>query len=360
MLNILRVGCLQLLFMDKIPQSAAVNEAVKSAKNSGAAYAAGFINAVLRKVAAAGVVLPEEKDNLNYLSVRYSCPPELIKHFISAYGDEKAVQLLKASAGRRPLFIRLNTLICDYEQLRAETEKDGAEILETELENCFILKHAGDITELSAFKKGLFHVQDMSSQICCKVLDAHSGDVVLDACAAPGGKSFTTAQYMKGEGKIYACDIHPHKIRLISQGAQRLGISCIETLCADAAYIDEDIRVDRVLCDVPCSGLGVIGRKPEIKYKTPEFFAALPDTQYAVLQNCSRFVKSGGVLVYSTCTLNPAENEIVCEKFLSLNPEFSAADDSFYASLRRENSFACIFPSECGGDGFFISKFVKG
>ena len=234
-LAVLRTGALQILYMDKIPVSAAVNESVKLVKKKGCAFASGMVNAVLRKVSANGLCLPDENDKTKYLSVKYSFPEELVKHYTLQYGEDKAEQIMSASAGRRPIFVRVNTLKTKTEALNEILNNEGirSEIC-LEIENCLIITDTGDITKLSAFREGLFHVQDLSSQLCCKLLGAKPYDTVVDCCAAPGGKTFTSVQYTGDTGSFYSADIHPHKIDLIENGAQRLGIKSVKAVCCDA------------------------------------------------------------------------------------------------------------------------------
>lgn len=359
-LTALRIGAYQLLFADRIPESAAVNEAVKYVKKGGCSYAAGLVNAVLRKIAASGLRLPDETDRLRYLSIRYSFPEELITHFLEHYGEEKTLRILSCAEGRRPVYIRRNALLASEETLLGSLERDGAVVRRVGPDDCYAVEETGDISALEAYKKGYFHVQDLSSQLCCQVLGALPGETVVDCCAAPGGKSFTTAERMNNEGMLWSCDLYPHKIKLIEEGAKRLGIRCIRTVQGDAAQLPRQIAsADRVLCDVPCSGFGVVGRKPEIRYKTLESASSLPETQSAILESCSAMVRPGGRLVYSTCTLNPAENEEVCLRFLGQHPEFTPARDAFYLSLTEGGPFVNFFPDQNGGDGFFVAAFTK-
>lgn len=358
-LALLRLGAAQILYFDKIPVSAAVNESVKIAKKRGFAYASGMINAVLRKVAAS------KKDGENSektvsLAEKYSFPENLANIFISKFGEETTARIFDAFEGRRPVFVRVNTLKTDAEGLADALEADGVTVKKTELENCLEIENFGDITSLAAFKIGLFHVQDMSSQLCALTLGAREGDTVIDCCAAPGGKTFTAAEGMNGVGRIVACDIHPHKTVLIEKSAARLGINCIETVCADAAKLPEKYAgADRVLCDVPCSGFGVIGRKPEIKYKDTSELSDLPAIQTAILEKGASLVKKGGRLVYSTCTLNDAENGDVCRRFLKNHPDFSVCRDEDYLKRASEDGFITVIPTKNGGDGFFIAAFER-
>ncbi len=359
-LTCLRLGAYQILFSDRIPDRAAINESVELAKKNKAAFAAGLVNAVLRKISSAGLVLPDESDKTKYLSVKYSCPESLISFFSDSYGEEKMLRILECSVGRRPVFIRVNTLKTTAEKLATSFAEKGIKTVSTDTENCLSVEHTGDITSLEEYKNGEFFVQDKSSQNDCLILGAQPGDTVVDCCAAPGGKSFSSAMLMENRGVVYSCDIYPHKTDLIEKSAQRLGLSCIKTICSDARKLKYNIRgADRVLCDVPCSGFGVIGRKPEIKYKSAEEIKELPALQLDILENCSETVKAGGVLVYSTCTLNPAENENVCEAFLEKHPDFEVCRDGFYAGLCAGEKYLTVFPSEDGGDGFFTAKFIR-
>ncbi|MBE6717058.1 MAG: 16S rRNA (cytosine(967)-C(5))-methyltransferase RsmB [Ruminococcaceae bacterium] len=357
-LNILRVGAFQILYLDKIPVSAAVNEAVKCAKKSGAAYASGLVNAVLRKIAAAGLVLPDKNDLCNYLSVRYSVNADIVRTIISDYPEKDPDEIFSVFSGRRPIYIRCNTLRCTCEELVSELAKEGVTVGYTQLENCLVVDHTGDIAALEAYKKGLFHVQDMSSQLCCQLMDIKKGDTVLDCCAAPGGKSFTMAQYLGNTGKLFSCDIYEHKTKLIEKGAARLGINNLTAVCRDARFLrDSSIKADKVLCDVPCSGFGVMGRKPEIRYKSISELEDLPELQREILYSCSQNVSSGGTLIYSTCTLNKNENDAVCNEFLKDHPEFFIAADVKYKNFT--DKYVTLFPDYNAGDGFFIAKFIK-
>lgn len=358
-LTLLRAGAYQLLFMDKIPDSAAVNETVALAPVFKVSFAKGLINAVLRKISANGLCYPDRNNVVKYLSVMMSCSVELVEFFTRNYGIEKAGALLEASIGKRPVFIRVNTLKTDSVKLTEMLSENGVSVFPTELENCLRVENTGDITELSAYKKGLFYVEDMSSQLCCSLLGIKPGDTVVDCCAAPGGKSFCSAMYLEDKGTLYSCDMYEHKIRLINEGAKRLGITCLKAKCTDARLLPIDIKnADAVLCDVPCSGFGVMGRKPEIKEKTCDDIDTLPAIQYGILSECCKMVKSGGSLVYSTCTLNPAENENNCIKFLAEHSDFELATDEKYLSVAKDG-YVNIIPSQNGGDGFFVAKFTR-
>lgn len=352
-LTVLRIGAYQLLYMDKIPHSAAVNEAVKSVKKNGCAFAAGLVNAVLRKVAQYGVQYPQTENSVYDLSIRYSCPEWLVEHYIASYGLQNAEQILASAQGENHLYVRVNTVKTNTQVLQKLLLADGIECEPVSgIQDALILKNTGDLSKCRHFSDGLFHVQDYSSQLCCEILDCQPDDFFVDCCAAPGGKSFTSAYKMGNRGRIVACDVHPFKTDMISENAKRLGIDCLETVCSDAVYLRNTIRnADRVLCDVPCSGLGVIGRKPEIRYKNRDEIDRLPALQYDILSNCSQMVKNGGVLVYSTCTLNPAENEDICRRFLSEHSDFTAEKLS-------DTDFLTVLP-DGDKDGFFIAKMKR-
>lgn len=358
---LLQMGVYQLLFMDRIPHSAAVNETVSLAKSNGCSFASGMINAVLRNVSKNGLLLPDEKDISFYYSVKYSFPVELIKFWIKSYGEENAVGIMSACDGRPPLSVRVNTLKSDTDELTSIFRKKDINVDKGITEDSLNLGKCGSIEKSQAFKDGLFHVQDIASQLCAKALNPQENETVLDLCAAPGGKSFTLAQLMKNTGRIIACDIHNHRLALIKSGAERLGITNIECVCNDASQFNGNIPpADRVLCDVPCSGLGIIRRKPEIRLKPLEQLKELPPLQLTILTNASRYVKKGGRLVYSTCALNPKENEGVCKKFLENNPDFNIiTPDLFTENTFIRDGFITLMPHINGTDGFFIAVFER-
>ena len=344
-LQLLRMGIYQLLYMD-IPESAAVNETVKLAPER----SKGFINAVLRAFIRSGRHIDlDGLDELGTLSVKYSCARWIVKMWVNCYGAEKTEEMLKTSFGRPPVFARVNTTVCDADDLIYELAEDGVRSERFgESGTCVLITGSGSIERFRAYRNGLFHVQDLSSQKCCELLAPRAGDTVIDMCAAPGGKSFTIAELMENSGVVYSSDLYESRVKLINEGAERLGLDIIKARVADASVYDETLpKADRVLCDVPCSGLGVIRRKPEIKYKKKAETEGLPEIQRAILGNAARYVKAGGRLVYSTCTLNRAENEDVAEAFAAENTEFTLVEMKTY------------FPGENGGDGFFTALFER-
>ncbi len=356
-LTILRMGAYQILFMDKVPDSAAVNESIKLSKNNGATYASGLINAVLRKISLKGIVLPDNSDSQEYLSVRYSCPLWLVKKWINEYGYKDTAAFLESSVGNADTFIRVNTVKTTDVELMEILEAEGVGCEKTYNDNSLKIELNGhDIEKLDCFKKGLFHVQDLASQLCAKALDAKENDVVFDLCSAPGGKAYTVAEMMNDKGKVFCFDIYENRVNLIKNGAERLGLKSIAGRVGDASIFNSELGLaDKVLCDVPCSGLGIIRRKPEIKYKSEEELNGLPEIQYSIIDNASNYVKKGGRLVYSTCTLSKAENEDVVAKFLENHSDFKSA------AVFSDNGSCTItlMPHKNQSDGFFIACFER-
>lgn len=316
---VLRAGVTQLFWMDGVDDFAAVHESVELARELGFPKAAGMVNGVLRGVLRAGKQIPWKgtEDAAERMSIELSCPPWLVRMWTDAYGEKATRRLLEQSLLPAPLYLRANTLKVSAMRLSEMLRSDTVVCKPLEPEGCVAVSGPFVPGQGEAFREGLYHVQDRASQYCAALLDARPGQRVLDTCAAPGGKSFTLAQYMCDTGTLLARELHEKRTGLIRDGARRLGLTCVQTSAGDATQYDPSLGLfDRVLCDVPCSGLGVIRRRPEIKYKTPESIRKLPDLQYKILQTSSHYLKPGGLLVYSTCTLHPAENERVVERFL--------------------------------------------
>lgn len=361
-LAILRTGLYQLMYMPSVPESAAVNESVKICKRLKCFSAQGFVNGMLRGFIRGGkkvsyLGMPPEKR----LSVEYSCPEWLTEKLLQEYGTDFTVKALKASVGRPPVYARVNTLKTTADKLISELSRCKIKAEQYPgLENCIRLEKAGDIEKCAPFRQGLFHVQDISSQLCCLTLRPVVNETVLDVCAAPGGKSFTLAELMGNNGRLYSMDIHDVRVGLIEDGAARLDIKIITAMRNDAAAFNDNLpQADKVLCDVPCSGLGVIRRKPEIKYKSPEEFAGLPEIQYQILETSARYVKPGGTLVYSTCTLSRAENNEVAERFAAAHPDFSPIVQPVPLAGAAGDYMRTYCPDENGGDGFFTASFRR-
>lgn len=364
-LVLLRMGLYQLFWADSIPSTAAVNETVRLCKDNGYAAASGFVNAVLRNAADGTVRYPDPKKGRNkYYAVRYSCPEAIVRLWRDSYGDDNTLGILQSLADRPPLYVRVNTLKNTAEELTVRLAEEGVHA-EPSLwdENALQLTGTRAVEQLTAFREGRFHVQDLASQLCCRFLDSQEGDTVLDVCAAPGGKSFTCAERMNNHGQLVACDLYEARVGLIKQGAERLGIDILTTQVCDAAVFDSDLKADRVLCDVPCSGLGILRRKPELRYKDDLGLDELPAIQYRILCHAASFVKSGGILLYSTCTLHPRENNDNARRFLAEHPDFRACPLSLPSGMTRgieeQDNELTLLPALHQTDGFFISLFQR-
>ena len=354
--NALRLGFYQLIFMDKIPDYSAINETVELAPKR----SKGFVNALLRSFLRNDKKIIYPKDKWQKISVEYSVPMEILDIFRCSYGDDVAEAIVKSKADTKGISVRVNTLKTTTEEIEAIF--DSREISYTESEYARDILFA--VTAVSAIKDlidtGRVFVQDASSRIATKILGALPNEKILDACACPGGKSFSVAIDMENKGELLSCDLHKSKLSLIEKGAKRLGIDIITAKEQNGnQYVEElDSAFDRVLCDVPCSGLGVIAKKPEIKYKDVGAVNSLPNVQYDILANCSKYVKVGGTLVYSTCTLNKKENDEVVDRFISENSDFEFVDFAL-DGIRAENGRYTFFTHVNGTDGFFVAKMKR-
>ena len=349
--DILRIGAYQILFLDKVPDSAAVNESVELAKASKRGAAAGLVNAVLRKLSQNKNSLPAlPEDEIERISVETSHPRWLTERMAALLGRGEAEAFLRGNNAIAPVTAQVNPLKTSTDALVCELSSAGIDAKPHPwVPDSLELTGVGDLTTLSAFYRGKFIVQDAAARLVSLVAGIEPGMHVLDVCAAPGGKSFSAAFAMRNEGEIVACDLHEDKLKRIRDGAERLGINCIATETADGREFRSEWQntFDVVLCDVPCSGLGIIRKKPDIRYKDPAALAGLPEMQCAILANASRYVKPGGVLVYSTCTVLPEENEGVTGAFLQHNTAFSEEKLAFPKTL---------WPQRNGTDGFYICK----
>lgn len=355
--QILRMGLYQLLYMDSVPDNAAVDESVQLTKKIRKSKASGFVNALLRNFIRRGKDIKLPDDEIKALSVEYSCPEWLVKLWKKDYGDEILPCLLGATVGQSDTSVRVNTTKITPQELLSRFENEDISASQSGvISECINIK-GGTVDKLSSFTEGLFHVQDISSQLCCKALSPASGDKVLDVCAAPGGKSFTLAEIMGDNGVLLAFDLHEKRVELIRKGAERLGLKCIKASSGDAGVFNPELcGADKILCDVPCAGLGVIRKKPEIKYKNPDDFKGLPVIQMKILENASKYLKVGGELVYSTCSLNRAENDEVIDGFLKSHENFVGVPFFEEIGAPFGEYKATIFSGETFGDGFFISK----
>ena len=350
---LLRLGIYQLRFLDRIPDHAAINETVSLASRK----TSGFVNAILRAYTrnAKAIEMPKRKDGeARELSVRFSIGEALAERFLGVFGYERTESIFASLEGKEAITLRANTLRISRDELCSAL---GA--LPTELSPVGV-KTSGQVTSLYGYDDGLFYVQDEASQLCAMALGARAGERVIDTCSCPGSKSFGIALDMNNEGELYSFDLHENKLSLVSSSAKRLGIDIIKTEQRDARQPCEDLigTADRVLCDVPCSGFGVLKKKPELRYKDPDASAALPDIQYDILESSVRYLKVGGVLVYSTCTVLPEENEKNIERFLSKHKEVSLCPFEV-GKLRCERGMVTFLPDEYGTDGFFIAKLIK-
>ena len=352
--NALRLGLYQLAYMDKIPAHAAINETVSLANKR----SKGFVNAVLRSYQRTGdkIALPDSSDKVKYLSVKYSVGEELIKALIRTYPFEECEKIFAAFGQKTPITMRVNNLKTSRKEICQRIA--GATL--TPISPDGITVENAAVGELDALRDGSVTVQDEASQICVHALGALKGETVLDVCACPGSKSFGAAMTMQNEGKILAFDIHENKLSLVKSGAERLGISIIETATHDAREFIPKLegKADRIICDVPCSGFGVIGKKPEIRYKDPKESERLPSIQLDILENVSKYLKVGGTLVYSTCTILPEENENNVIKFLENHKNFKLVPFCV-GSLTAESGMITLLPHIHNTDGFFIAKLMR-
>jgi len=362
-LIILRMGLYQLIYMDKVPESAAVNESANLARRFWAKKnSENFINAVLRGFIREKdkLAMPDAKKNfIKYLSVKYSMPEWLCRLFAKGYGKTRAENIFEAMNRVPPMTLHANTLACTRDELAALLAEAGIESIHTKSAPHGLRLRASTPYEKLLPFEGKFFVQDEASQICAEVLGAQKGERVLDACACPGGKSFAVAMCMENEGELLSCDLHKNKLSLIERGAAGLGITIIETRERNAAKPDGECgEFDRILCDVPCSGLGVIAKKPDIRRKKEEDIERLPEIQAQILRESARHLKRGGTLVYSTCTLNPKENKEVVEAFLAENADFALVPFKVGA-LEAPEGMKELFPHIHKTDGFFIAKMTR-
>lgn len=360
--DILRLGVYQLLFLDRVPARAAVNETVALCKSNGCARAAGLVNAVLRRISGGPGGLPEipGEGTAEYLSIRYSHPLRLARELIADRGYAFAEAFFAANNSPAPLCLQINRLKTTPAAYAELLREKGIAFRLSERQPDCILLEGGLAAELPGYAEGLFYVQDPAARAAVSIAAPKPGMRVLDACASPGGKSFAAAIEMDNRGLVLACDIHENKLARVRSGAGRLGVTILETRPADARDFDPALaeRFDLVIADVPCSGFGVIRKKPEIREKDWESLAGLPELQSEILANLSRYVAPGGVLLYSTCTVLPEENERVVERFLRQHTAFTAEPFRIFGEDAPDGMFA-FWPQLHGTDGFFAAKLRK-
>ncbi|MEA4965694.1 MAG: 16S rRNA (cytosine(967)-C(5))-methyltransferase RsmB [Oscillospiraceae bacterium] len=354
-LDVLRLGACQLLLFDKIPDSAAVNEAVKQARRHANPRAAALVNGLLRTIIRNRDTLPEPPD----LETRYSHPAALTALLRRCVGEEKLEPLLRSHNEAPPITVQVNTLRGTAAALQARLKESDVEAAAHPwCPDCLVLEGTGNLERLESYREGLFYVQDPAARLAAMAAGTAPGMAVLDCCAAPGGKSFAAAIAMENRGTLVPCDLHAHKVPLLQKGADRLGLSVLTPRCQDAT---EDVpefheAFDCVMADVPCSGLGVIRKKPDIRYRDLGQLAGLPPVQRRILETQSAYVRPGGVLLYSTCTIVPEENEGVIRAFLADHPEFSREA----APIPLDNDGeATLLPCDEGTDGFYFCRMRK-
>jgi len=346
--NLLRMGLYQLAYLDRIPDHAAVYETVTLAGKR----TKGFVNAILRVFLRQGKVLllPDAAtEPIAYLSVAHSFSAAICELFVQSFGFERTEQMLAAFCQKPAIDLRVNTLRVTREALCRRLSEQGFDAAKTRESSAGLQLPNAPVSSLVGFEEGAFFVQDEASQLCVEALDAREGMTLIDVCACPGSKSFGAAIQMQNRGRVIACDLHRNKLSLVESGAARLGISIIEPEARDARQVKEEWigKADRVLCDVPCSGFGVFAKKPELRYKDPGMSASLPAIQLAIAESACQYVRDGGLMVYSTCTLLPRENGENVARFLALHSEFT---------LLRERT---LTPDVDGTDGFYFAVLQK-
>lgn len=342
--DILRLGAYQILLMDRIPPMAAVNESVELAKWSVKnPKIAGFVNAVLRTLERNRDSLPPlPAEPMERLSVQYSHPLWLVRMLAARVGEDEVEALLAANNAPAPITAQVNTLKTTPRALTERLAAEGVSVTPGGRDDCLALEDTGGLEQLPAFREGLFYIQDPAARQAVLAAHPQPGEQVLDLCAAPGGKSFAAAIAMGDKGRILSRDVYPRKVRELSQTARRLGLTCIEAVVANATEAAED-RFDLVIADVPCSGLGIIRKKPDIRYKDPAGFGELEAIQAAILDRAAEDVAPAGRLLYATCTLRQEENEDQVSRFLEKEKDFTLA------------AMETLWPHRGGTDGFFYA-----
>ncbi len=364
--DILRLGLYQIFYLDKVPASAACNTAVELTKKYSHAGTVKFVNAVLRTAVREPekAAFPEGKGKATEgLALKSQHPYWLVKRWVKQFGFAEAEALCAFDNGQPVLSVRTNTLKSSREDLLKALQAAGAEVQESQWtpEGILVTAH-GALDNLPPLQEGLCQVQDESSMLVAHVVDPQPGELIIDCCSAPGGKTTHMAALMKNEGRIVAGDIYEHKLERIEENAQRLGITIIESTLLDAREVGEEYEdmADRVLVDAPCSGLGVLRRKPDARWnKSAEEIAALPPLQGEILDSAAKALKAGGVLVYSTCTIDPSENDEVVEAFLTRHPEFTLEQTGDFLPVKRPDKMVQLYPQRDGTDGFFIARMRK-
>ena len=363
--TLLRMGIYQIMFLNSISDYAAVNETVNLAKKKNAKVS-GFINGILRNV----IRQKEEigkvktKDDVDYLAIKYSYDQWMIKNWMAHFGKEFTEELLEANNERPNIYLRTNTLKITRDELIKKLTEQNIKVSKVNVvEEAIKVEHLKDIENNELYKEGLFTVQDVSSMLVGKVMNPKENSLVLDVCSAPGGKTTHMATLMNNTGQVISRDIYDHKLKLIKASAKRLGLTNVDVQEFNGMKLDREsiAKFDYVLADVPCSGLGIIRRKPEIKYKEKEEFRELPPIQKKILENAAKYVKVGGTLIYSTCTIQDNENIDIINEFLQKHKNFELAPiKEVNVDLdNQEKGYMKIYPNVHDMDGFFISKLIR-
>ncbi len=361
-LDALRLGVYQIVFLDKIPARAAVNESVNLARKKGGERAASFVNGLLRKIAAqsqAGELPePDKGDFPLYLAVRYSHPLWYVRKLLKVLGPQEAEALCAADNQTPDATARVNRLKTEPEALIVLLAEQGVEAeVHPWLPDCLVFRSGGDLTACPAFRQGLFYIQDPASQLPPWALEIQPGETTFDLCAAPGGKSLIAAQMQDCKGELLAMDIHGFKCRELAETARRYGAENLKALEADSSLLQPELleRADKVICDVPCSGMGILRKKADIRFKTEEQLAGLPALQGKILDCAAAYCRPGGRVVYSTCTTLPQENQEVVKAFLARRPDFALAPLKLPGGMGAEEGYRTFYPHREGVDGFFIA-----
>ncbi|MCC3865833.1 16S rRNA (cytosine(967)-C(5))-methyltransferase RsmB [Terrisporobacter petrolearius] len=363
--TLLRMGIYQIMFLNSISDYAAVNETVNLAKKKNSKVS-GFINGILRNVIRQKETIGEIKikDDIDYLAVKYSYDKWMIRNWMIHFGKDFTKELLEANGQRPSIYLRTNTLKITRDELIEKLEQQNVKASKVNVvDEAIKVENLKDIENNILYKEGLFTIQDISSMLVGKVMNPKEKSLVLDVCSAPGGKTTHIATLMKNTGQVVSRDIYEHKLKLIKASSKRLNLTNVDVQEFDGLSLDKDSigKFDYVLADVPCSGLGIIRRKPEIKYKEKEEFRDLPPIQKKILENASKYVKKGGTLIYSTCTIQDNENIDVINEFLQKNKNFELAPiDEVKVDLdNQEKGYMKIYPNVHEMDGFFISKLIR-
>ena len=369
--DILHIAAAQILFMDRVPDHAAVDEAVKQVRAAKREGMTGLVNGVLRNLIrardAGELALPDRaSEPEKWLSVRYSMAPAIVERLVAAYGQEEAEQIAAASAGNRMETVRPNAMRMDGEAFEKWLDGQGYHWKHGVVPGAWLIENGGNLADTDGYRRGLFSIQGQSAMLAAQAVEAKAGMQILDACAAPGGKTCLMAERMRGAGRVFAWDVHEHRVQLIRAAARRLGLDNVRAAVYDAGNPMESMRLsmDAVLVDAPCSGLGVIGDKPDIKYRVNEqALRALPALQRVILDACAQAVGVGGRLVYATCTILPEENEDQVRGFLARHPEFAPDPGGQWLPEalrpRFHDGMIQLLPHRDGLEGFFIARLIR-